>query len=290
MASNKYLKLAKRLLRVIPDRKYIQLYYFAKFRKFPNLKNPSTYNEKLQWLKLHYWAPGSSRLVDKHDVKNIVRDAIGDDFIIPTIGVYETADQIDFDDLPQSFVLKCTHDSEGVVIVPNKCEADFDEIREKLRRALAHDFFWIGREPHYRGIEPRIIAEPFLIDDAHGELLDYKFFCFDGEVKVIFIASGRSSGETKFDYFSAEFLPLDIRQTYPKSSVPPDKPECYDEMIAIAREVSKGHPHVRVDLYEVNGRVYFGELTFFHFSGFAPFDPAEEDLRWGEWLKLPKHV
>ena len=290
VASNRYLKPVKRILRLLPDRQYIQLYYFAKFHKLPNLKQPTGYNEKLQWLKLNYRPTGSSELVDKHEVKRAVSEAVGADYVIPTIAVYDSVDEIDFDELPDSFVLKCTHDSEGVVLVPDKGAADFDQIRDKLRRALAHDFFWIGREPHYRGIKPRIIAEPLLEDDTHGDLRDYKFFCFDGDVKAMFIASDRASGHPKFDYFDADFSPLDIRQSYPVSATKPERPKRYDEMIAIARKLSDGHPHVRVDLYEVNGRVYFGELTFFHFSGFAPFIPADPDDLWGEWLTLPAPV
>lgn len=290
MGSNKYLKPAKRLLRFLPDRAYIQLYYLAKFHKFPHLRTPSTYNEKLQWLKLNYRVGEDSKLVDKFEVKDIVGDLIGADYIIPTIGLYDSVEDVDFDELPDSFVLKCTHDSEGVALVREKSVANTFEIREKLRRALAQNFFYIGREPHYRYLQPRIIAEPFLEDEIQGELLDYKFFCFDGEVKAMFIASGRADGNMKFDYYDADFSPLEVRQSYPTSSIKPAKPERYDEMVTIARKLSQGHPHVRVDLYEVNGHVYFGELTFFHFGGFAPFVPAGWDRAWGEWLTLPAPV
>jgi len=287
VSSNKYLKPVKQLFRSVPDRPYVQLYYFAKFHKLANLKQPSTYNEKLQWLKLNYRRTGGSRFVDKHDVKQIVADLAGSDYVIPTIALYDDVDAIDFNALPDSFVLKCTHDSEGTAIVRDKSKADLGEIREKLSRALAHDFYWIGREPYYRGITPRIIAEPYLEDETYGELRDYKFFCFDGEVKAMYIASGRSAGATTFDYFDAAFSPLDIRQSYPRSTTMPTKPARYDEMLDLARRLSADHPHVRVDLYEVNGRVYFGELTFFHLSGFAPFEPPETDIQWGEWLTLP---
>lgn len=290
MSSNQYLKRAKRLLRFLPDRSYIQLYYYAKFGKICHLSNPSTYNEKLQWLKLNYRVAEHSSLVDKYEVKKIVGELIGIEHIIPTLGVFDTVDDVDFDELPDSFVLKCTHDSEGVALVKDKSLADISEIREKLRRALGQNFYYIGREPHYRSLQPRIIAEPFLEDDVHGELRDYKFFCFKGEVKAMFIASDRSSGEPKFDYFDANFSPLDLRQSYPVSAIKPSKPERFEEMLSIARDLSRGHPHVRVDLYQANGRLYFGELTFFHFSGFAPFVPAEWDEIWGEWLALPEPV
>jgi hypothetical protein len=290
MSSSRILRTVKQFLRVLPDRAYIQLYYFAKFRRFCDLRNPSTYNEKLQWLKVNYRIPEHSRLVDKQAVKEIIAAEIGDEYVIPTLAVYESADGIDFDALPDSFVLKCTHDSEGVALVKDKSRADQAAIREQLRAALKQNFFYIGREPHYRGIPPRIIAEPYIEDRTRGQLLDYKFFCFDGEVKAMFIASDRASGNVKFDYFAADFTPLDIRQPYPNSSVPPARPERYEEMLDISRKLSKGHPHVRVDLYEVDGRVYFGELTFFHFSGFAPFTPPKWDEIWGGWLNLPAPV
>lgn len=287
MSSNKILKPIKRVLSFLPDRVYIQLYYFAKFRKPCRLRNPHTYNEKLQWLKLNYRVPADSALVDKHDVKSIVSDVIGKDHVIPTLGVYESADEINFDELPTSFVLKCTHDSEGVALVKDKHLADETAIRQQLDEALSKNFYSIGREPYYRNLTPRIIAEPFLEDANYGELRDYKFFCFDGVVKAMFIASGRASGDLRFDYFDRDFASLDVRQKYPRSTTPPAKPETYSEMIAIAEKLAQGHPHVRVDLYEVDGHVYFGEMTFFHFSGFAPFHPEAFDRRWGDWLKLP---
>nr|MBS1901046.1 glycosyl transferase [Actinomycetota bacterium] len=287
MSSSKLLKPVKQALRFLPDRAYIQLYYFSKFRRLCSFTNPRTFNEKLQWLKLNYRISEDAALVDKHEVKDIVAARIGEEHVIPTLAVYDSAEEIDFDALPDAFVLKCTHDSEGVALVKDKSATDLEAVRAKLQAALAQNFYPIGREPHYRDLRPRIIAEPFLEDTTHGQLLDYKFFCFDGEVKALFIASDRSSGDVKFDYFDADYNPLDIRQSYPNSATPPAKPSRYDEMLSIARTLSQGHPHVRVDLYEVDGRVYFGELTFFHFSGFAPFHPPHWDRVWGDWLTLP---
>lgn len=248
MSSSRYLKPVKQLLRFLPDRAYIQLYYFTKFHKFCNLRKPTTYSEKLQWLKLNYRIPEFSKLVDKLEAKAVVEGLIGSKYVIPTLAVYDSAEDINFDALPMSFVLKCTHDSEGVVLVKDKSSIDTSEIRQKLGRALKQNFYTIGREPHHRDLHPRIIAEPFVEDATHGELLDYKFFCFDGEVKAMFVASGRSSGVTKFDYFDADFSPLDLRQSYPTSEVKPRKPKGYEEMLSIARTLSQQHPHVRVDL------------------------------------------
>lgn len=255
-----------------------------------NLENPTTYNEKLQWLKLNYRDSSTYFLADKYEVKAWVADKIGDDHVIPTLAVYDSAEEIDFDALPDAFVLKATHDSGGVVVVRDKSALDEADAREKLNRSLRRTYFYQGREPHYLGLRPRIIAEPFIVDDAAGQLLDYKFFCFGGEVKALFVASDRASGHVKFDYFDADYSPLEIRQRYPNSATPPPKPARFDEMLEIARKLSAGHPHVRVDLYQVNGHVYFGEMTFFHDSGLHRFTPAKWDKIWGDWLKLPEPV
>lgn len=283
----RYPAIVRGLANMLPDRPYIQLRYFSRFHRFCNLRRPATYNEKLQWLKLNYEVPGQWALVDKFEVKEHVAARIGTEHIIPTLGVYQTADEIDFDRLPDSFVLKCTHDSDGVALVRDKHSLDRDATRAKLAQALDRNYYYTCREPHYRNIRPRIIAEPLLEDATQGQLLDYKFFCFDGEVKALFIASDRAIGQTKFDYFDVAFNWLDIQQPYPNSATPPPKPGCYDQMLHIAEELSRDHPHVRVDLYEVNGHVYFGELTFFHFGGFEPFTPEKWDRIWGDWLNLP---
>lgn len=290
MSSNKILKPIKQALRFIPDRQYIQLYYLAKFHKLCNLRHPTTYNEKLQWLKLNYRIPEHARLVDKYAVKEVVAGMIGVEHVIPTLAVYDSAEDINFDGLPNSFVLKCTHDSEGVVLVKDKSSVDTEDIRSRLRAALKQNFYFIGREPHYRDIPPRVIAEPFMEDHTHGQLRDYKFFCFNGAVKALYIASDRASQNVKSDYFDAAFNPLDLRHSYARSVVPPSKPARYEKMLEIAQELSRDHPHVRVDLYEVDGRIYFGELTFFHSSGFAPFRPSDWDEVWGRWLQLPEPV
>lgn len=290
MASSKLLKWAKRQLRILPDAAYIQLYYFSKFGRFCRLRNPTTYNEKLQWLKLNYRVPEFKKFVDKIDVKQYVSDTIGAQYVIPTLAVYDAVDEIDFDHLPNAFVLKCTHDSEGVALVPDKSTEDLRRVKDMLRVALQDDFYYVGREPYYLGINPRVLAEPYLVDETRGQLLDYKFFCFNGEVKSLYVASDRSSGNVKFDYFDKDFQPLDLRQAYARSSTPPTKPQRFDEMITLAEQLSRGFPHVRVDLYEINGQVFFGEMTFFHFSGFSPFKPAYWDKVWGNWLSLPKPV
>lgn len=287
MSSNATLRKIKYALRFIPDRAYIQIYYFSHFKRFANLRNPKTYNEKLNWLKLHDRNLLYSRMVDKYEAKEYVAEIIGNEYIVPTLGVWEHFDDIDFDTLPEKFVLKCTHDSEGLVIVKDKSKLDKAVAKEKIEAALKLNFYYIGREWPYKDVKPRIIAEEYMEDHVNGELRDYKFFCFDGEPRAMFIASDRGKDATKFDYYDLDFNHLDLKQHYPNAGNV-RKPETFDKMIELSKVLSKGMPHVRVDFYEVDGKLYFGELTFYHFSGFMPFQPAKWDDIFGEWLKLSK--
>ncbi len=287
MSTNQKMRRIKYALRFLPDRAYIQLYYFAQFKKFCNLRNPKTYNEKLNWLKLHDRNPDYPKLVDKYEAKKQVARIIGEESIIPTLGVWDSFDEIDFDALPDQFVLKCTHDSEGVVVVRDKKKLDFPAAREKLTHALSQNFYYMGREWPYKNLKPRIIAEKYMEDHVDGELRDYKFFCFDGEPKAMFVASDRTDHGVFFDYFDLDFNHLDIRQKYPNAAKSIRKPDNFEKMIELSRKLTKGFPHVRADFYEVDGKLYFGELTFYHFSGFMPFQPEKWDGIFGDWLKLP---
>lgn len=288
MSSNKLLKKVKYAMRFIPDSIYIQIYYFAHFKKFCDLKNPNTYNEKLNWLKLHDHNPVYPTLVDKYEAKEYVARIIGNEYIIPTLGVWDTFDDIDFEKLPNQFVLKCTHDSEGLVIVKDKKKLDKNVAKEKIEAALKQNFYYIGREWPYKDVKPRIIAEQYMEDHVDGELRDYKFFCFDGEPKAMFIASDRASDHVKFDYYDLKFNHLDIKQKYPNAEAPLRKPITFEKMIEFSKVLSENFPHVRVDFYEVDGHLYFGELTFYHFSGFIPFKPSKWDETMGSWLTLPQ--
>ena len=289
MSSNATVRRVKYALRFLPDEMYIQLYYFARFRRFADLKHPKTFNEKLQWLKLHDRNPEYTRMVDKCEAKKWAAERIGEEYIIPTLGVWDHFDDIDFEKLPERFVLKCTHDSEGLVIVKDKATMDRAAAREKLEDALKRNFYYIGREWPYKNVKPRILAERYMEDHTDGELRDYKFFCFDGEPKAMFVASDRAKGETKFDYYDLNFRHLKLVQHYPNAGEV-RKPVCFEQMIDTARILSRGLRHVRVDFYEVDGRMYFGEMTFFHFSGFMPFEPEEWDRTFGDWLKVEEGV
>ena len=285
MSSNKLLKKVKYEMKFIPDKMYLQIYYFSRFKKFINFENPKTYNEKLNWLKINDRNPLYTKLVDKYEVKEYVSNLIGKEYIIPTLGVWNNFDEIDFNKLPNQFVLKCTHDSEGIVIVKDKSKLDINLAKEKITNALKNNFYYIGREWPYKNVKPRIIAEKYMEDSKYKELRDYKFFCFNEEPKVMFIASDRASN-VKFDYYDLDFNHLDIKQKYQNSTKKIEKPINFEKMIELSKKLSKGLKHARIDFYEVNGKIYFGEITFYHFSGFMPFQPNEWDIKFGNWLKL----
>lgn len=272
---------------LMSDRTFIKWEYFTGMRKFPNLDNPKTYNEKLQWLKLNDIHPEYELLVNKYESKFIVSQMIRGG-IIPTIGVWEYFDDIDFDLFPDQFVLKTTHDSGGVVVVKDKSKMDIAKVRAKIEKSLRNNFFYQHREYPYKNIKPRIIAEKYMEDESGTELKDYKFFCFDGEPKMLYVATDRPY-DTRFDFFDMDWNHLPFKQGHPLATKEIKKPAGFEEMKEIARKLSKGIPHVRVDLYDINGKIYFGELTFFHFSGNVPFEPEEWDYKIGEWLKLPKN-
>ena len=268
------------------DEQYLKIAFWARMGKWPNIEHPQTFSEKLQWMKLHDRNPLYTKLVDKYEVKPLVAEKIGKEYIIPTIGVWDCVNEIDFDSLPNQFVLKCTHDSGGLVICKDKSKLDIDVARKKLATCLKHSFYWGMREWPYKDVKPRVIAEQYMEDET-GELRDYKFFCFDGEVKALFIASDRTKDvETKFDFFDENFNHLPFTNGHPYADVPPSKPVCFEEMKRLASVLSKGIPQVRVDFYEIRGKVYFGEMTFSHWSGMTPFVPEEWDYKFGDWINL----
>lgn len=286
MNKKQLLKKVKYAMRFLPDKTYLQIYYFAQFKKFINFKNPRTYNEKLNWLKVYDRNPEYSKMVDKYEAKKYVASIIGEDYIIPTLGIWDKFEDIDFDNLPNQFVLKCTHDSEGLVIVKDKSKFDIIEAKKKIEKAMKYNFFYIGREYPYKNVKPRIIAEQYMEDNKYHELRDYKFFCFDGDPKAMFIATDRAKGKTKFDFYDIDFNHLNIVQHYPNSSEKIEKPKNFNKMIELSKKISTGLKHVRIDFYEVNGKLYFGEITFYHFSGLQPFNDVKWDIEFGNMINL----
>lgn len=278
--------------RLLPDKAYIKLKYYWMFGKMPDLKHPTTYNEKLNWLKLYDRKPIYNTLVDKYEVKQYVANLIGKEHLIPTYGVWDSVEEIDFDSLPQSFVIKGTHDGGSVILCRNKNTFDLELAKKKLRKSLKTNFYWHGREWPYKAVKHRIIAEAFMEDKETAELRDYKFFCFDGIVRALFIATDRQKKDTdtKFDFFDAEGNHLPIKQGHPNAEIPPVLPQNFEKMKEFAALLSNGIPQVRVDFYEVNGNIYFGELTFSHFDGLVPFVPDKWDRVFGDWIKLPNVI
>ena len=274
--------------RYVPDRLALKILYKNIFFKDLNLKNPQTFNEKLQWLKLYDRHPEYTTMVDKYAVKKYVSDLIGKEYIIPTLGVWSNFDEINVDSLPDKFVLKCTHSSGDIIICRDKASFDKESAQKKMDYFLQKDFYLIAREWPYKNVPRRIIAEKYMEDEKTKELRDYKFFCFDGEVKAMFVATERQRKEEPyFDFFTPDFNNMGIVQGHPNSPRKIEKPATFEEMKKIATKLSKGLPHVRVDLYDVNGKVYFGEMTFFHHTGMVPFVPNKWDKIFGDWLQLP---
>ena len=273
----------------IPDKIYLKIKYYCRMGKRLNLDNPQTFNEKIQWLKLYGRRPIDSVLSDKYAVKDYIAKTIGAQYVIPLLGVWDKFDDIDFDKLPDRFVLKCTHDSGTVAVCKNKSEFNYAAAKKLLSKGLKNDYYVFSRERAYKNIPRRIIAEEFMEDTQYGELRDYKFFCFDGQPRLLFIASDRMTEgeETKFDFFDMEFRHLPFTNGHPNADTLPDRPLQFEEMKNLAARLSKGIPHVRVDFYEVNGQVYFGEMTFSHWGGMTPFEPEQWDYKLGSWINLP---
>ena len=274
----------------LSDKTFVRWLYYLECGHRLNLDNPLRYNEKLQWLKLYYRNPLWTQMADKYAVKEIVRERVGGEYVVPCLGVWDKAEDIEWDKLPNRFVLKTNHDSgnNGVFICRDKSKIDKAKWTKKINASLHRDTFIPGREWVYKDVKRCVFAEEYL-EDATGELRDYKFFCFGGVVKYLFIATERQSGgEVKFNYFDADFNDLGIVQHHPMSDKKIEKPAMFEQMKELAANLSNGLPEVRVDLYEVDGKIYFGEYTFFHHNGFVPFHPDKWDFIWGEQIVLPR--
>lgn len=272
----------------MPDREYLQRRFQAELGKSLDLDNPQTFNEKLQWLKLYNRKPEYTMMVDKYKVREYIAQELGEEYLIPLLGVWDDPDEIDFDALPNQFVLKCNHNSgTGMCICKDKSKLNIEKVKKELRKGLKEDYYLKFREWPYKDVPRKIIAEKYM-EDASGELRDYKFYCFNGVMKFVMINSDRNTDKpTRADYFDRDFNWLDFTWGYSHAEVHPQKPEQFEKMVAIAEQLSKGLPHIRVDLYDCNGKIYFGELTFFDGSGFDKIEPLEWDYKIGEMLKLP---
>lgn len=272
------------------DSEYLRRLFKIRVGYELNLENPRSFNEKIQWLKLHDRNEKYVKLVDKYEVKEYIANKFGRELVIPTLGVWDRFEQINFNDLPDKFVLKCTHDSGGVVICTSKLEFDVEKAKKTLNRCLKHNFYWSGREYPYKQVKPRIIAEKYLVDDSKsGALNDYKLMCFNGKVECGFVCSNRfGEGGLYVNFYDRDWNSLPFIRKYPKDPIEIQKPALYDKMVLLAEKMSEGIPFVRIDFYEIENKIYFGEFTFYPGSGMEWFDPIEWDYKLGDLLTLPE--
>ncbi len=252
-----------------------------------DLEHPITFNEKIQWLKLNDRKTIYTTLVDKYAVKKWVAERIGEEYVIPTLGVWRNFEDIDFDTLPDEFVLKCTHDSGSIVFCKGKENFDYNAARKKLTKCLARNYFWSSREWPYKDVPPKIIAEPYMIDESGEELKDYKIQVFGEEPKFVQVDFGRFSVHERNLYtLEWEYIPASILYpTAPNHVI--SKPPCLEQMLVLARQLSKGMIYNRIDFYIINGKIYFGEITFHHGSGHELIKPPEFEKKMSEWIQLP---
>ena len=275
----------------LSDEEFLKKYYRAVFHRELNLDNPETFNEKLQWLKLYNRKPEYTIMVDKYKVRQYVADTIGEQYLIPLLGVWDDPENIDFDALPEQFVLKCNHNSGlGMCICKDKSKLDIQKVKDELKKGLKQNYYLTRREWPYKDVPRKIIAEKYMTDGLSEELNDYKLMCFNGKVKATFVCSNRFSEEgLNITFYDTDWsrMPFE-RFTHPVSKTEIVKSKTYDEMVALAERLARDIPFVRIDFYEIKDRPYFGELTFFPASGFEKFNPDSWDKTLGEWIKLPE--
>ena len=280
---------------LFPDKMYLKCLYRLRMKQKLNLKNPKTFNEKLQWLKLYDRNPEYARMVDKIEAKKYVAEKIGEEYIIPTLGVWEEPDDIDFDKLPNQFVLKCNHNSGGLFMCKDKSQVSreqFHQIQKRLKKELRYNYYWYSREWPYKNVKRRVLAEKYMEEKNMEGLTDYKLMCFNGAVIYVCVCTERgSSTGTKFTFFSQDWERLPFRQCdSPTSEKEIRKPVQYNQMIHFAELLSKNIAVLRVDFYEINGKLYFGELTFSDSDGLGRFSPEEWDKKLGQLIKLPQRT
>lgn len=279
---------------ILSDETYLKILFKLKVGYELNLENPKTFNEKLQWLKLYDRNPKYTTLVDKYKVREYVNKMIGEEYLIPLLGVWDSPEEIDFEKLPEQFVLKCNHTSGvGLSICLDKKNYDIRRAKEELRRGLKNNYYMSCREWPYKNVKRKIIAEKYMEDmqqdNSEDGLLDYKFMCFSGKVKCSFVCSERFSGNgLKVTFFDRNWNIMPFERKYPRSKKTIKKPQNYEKMIELAEKLAKGIPFVRIDFYEINEKIYFGEMTFYPGSGMEEFNPIEADYKLGKWLELPQ--
>lgn len=269
-----------------------ELYIKLQFRYFMhyslNLRNPQTFQEKLQWLKLYDRKPVYSQMVDKYESKKFIEARVGKSYVIPTIGIYDNVNQINFDKLPKAYIVKTTHDSASYIIVKDNKQADRKHIKSFFSKRLKRTYYYSEREWPYKNVKPRIIIEE-LLSDGSEELRDYKFYCFNGEPKFFYITSNRNGiGGLKEDFFDVDGTLMELNQKgYYNNPQIPQLPKNLSKMLNFSKKLAENTYHLRVDFYEVSGKLYCGELTFFDGGGFCSFVPEKYNKIFGDWIKLP---
>ena len=285
-----YLAAAQGHFTRMPDNQYLKCMFRARMGRKLDLENPQTFNEKLQWLKLHDRRPEYTIMVDKYKVRDYIADKLGEEYLIPLLGVWDDPDEIDFEALPDQFVLKCNHNSgTGMCICKDKSKLDIEKVKKELRKGLAQDYYLTGREWPYKNVPRKIICEQYMEDSSQKDsLTDYKFFCFNGVADCVMVCLDRFSGDTKFYFFDKNWKlkRMNIRGKNAPEGFTIPKPSCMDEMFRIAEQLSEGLSFSRIDLYECNGKIYFGEITFFPDSGFDANLLPETDQYFGEMIDL----
>ena len=286
--SNVIIALAAHNLLKISDEKYLKMLYKHKLKKELNLECPKTFNEKMQWLKLYNRNPEYTKMVDKYEVREYIKEMIGEKYLIPLIGIYENFDEIKFESLPNQFVMKCTHDFGSVIICKDKANFNIKAAKKRINKCQKINFYFMGREWPYKNVKPRIIIEKYMEDESLNELKDYKVFNFNGEPKLIQVDSNRFSKHKRNMYTTNwEKLNMNLRCDI-TDDMEIKKPTKLNEMLEISKALAKNTPFMRTDFYVVNDKIYFGEITFFPASGFGKFIPDEYDMILGDMIELPK--
>ena len=282
----------ERLLSITDFKKALEIWYRSKTGHLLNLDNPQTYNEKIQWLKLYDSTPDKTRLADKYLVRDWVAEKIGAEYLVPLLGVYDKFEDIDFDKLPNQFVIKCNHGSGYNIIVKDKSQMNIDDIKNKVNQWMCENFAYrYGYELHYRDIEPKIIIEKYIENQGTNDLYDYKFWCFDGKVYYIQFLSERNLDGLKMAFYDKKWNKQNFVYNYPLDTKNIEKPDNLDEMIKLAEKLSKGFSHVRVDFYRMNdGKLYFGEMTFSSASGVSNWNDETINQKFGDLIKLPSKI
>ena len=284
----KYLN-SKSLLKWMSDEQFVRLLYRSRFGHKLNLVNPKNFNEKIQWLKIYGYKDEYTQLVDKIAARDVIREKIGDEYLIPLVGgPWSSTSEIDISLLPNQFVLKCNHDCGSVIVCKDKNSFDFTKAFSKLDSCLSRNYYEQSRERPYKNIVPKVFAEKFMYNPNEDDLVVYKIFNFNGEPKIIQNIQGDKTENETIDYFDIEWRLLDLRQNFPNSQIPKNKPETLDKMLELAKVLSEGFPFLRTDFYNVMGQIYFSEFTLYTDAGIEEFSPKTWDTILGDWVDLTK--